>query len=283
MSRKKKNDGSSAGAGPGKPESLSIICGVRGVVRAHADLEGLQSSGVAREGVAMTSPNHENHFHDSVARHHLVRYGQMLHERHYVSSTDGNLSVRLPDGRILTTPTCISKRLMNPEDMVIVDLGGKKIQGTREPSSEIQMHLTIYKLRSDIHAVVHAHPCTATGFASVGIGLTEAICSEQVLNLGEVPLAPYGQPGTAEISESLRPLIQGHDAILLESHGVVTYGTNLSQAYLTMEAVEHCARITLVTKLLGRPTTLSDKDVSRLFALRTKARPMACDIAAGLM
>src|SRR5262249_48125084 len=153
---------------------------------------------------------------------------------------------------VLATPTCLSKRFMKPADMVIVDLDGKKEHGTREPSSEIQMHLTIYKLRADINAVVHAHPCIATGFASVGMGLTEAVCSEQVLNLGEVPLAPYARPGSLALSESLRPLIRDHDAVLMESHGVVTYDSSLPQAYLTMEAVEHCARIILVTKMLGR-------------------------------
>src|SRR5205807_2095661 len=103
----------------------------------------------------------------------IVSCGRMLHRRHYVSSTDGNLSVRLDASHVLTTPTGVSKWWMKSEQMVIVDMAGNKIGGLCEPSSEIEMHLTIYKMRPDVHAVVHAHPCTATGFAAAGIGLTE--------------------------------------------------------------------------------------------------------------
>jgi L-fuculose-phosphate aldolase len=158
--------------------------------------------------------------------------------------------------------------------MVVVDLSGNRVAGHRHPSSEIGMHLMIYRLRPDIEAVVHAHPYVATGFAAAGMGLTEPVCSELVLTLGQVPLAPYAQPGTAELSEALRPFISAHDAILMESHGVVTYGRDLEKAYLNMEAVEHCSRIMLVTKLLNTGKSLSRRDVDQLLSVRRQAGPV---------
>jgi L-fuculose-phosphate aldolase len=205
-------------------------------------------------------------------RRDLAFFGGLLHKRHYISGADGNLSVRLDSKHVLTTPTGVSKGFMKPQDMVIVDLDGRKVSGLSEPSSEIQMHLTIYKLRPEVGAVIHAHPCTSTGFACAGLDLAEAVCSELVLTLGRVPLAPYAPPGSSELSESLKPYIQSYDAILMESHGVVAYGRKLLHAYLNMEAVEHCAMITLVTRLLGRAKTLNEKEVSHLLALRTKNR-----------
>jgi L-fuculose-phosphate aldolase len=205
-------------------------------------------------------------------RRDLVFFGRQLHRRHYISGADGNLSVRLDSEHVLTTPTGVSKGFMRPQEMVIVDLNGEKVSGLSEPSSEIQMHLTIYKLRPEVSAVIHAHPCTATGFASAGLDLAEAVCSELVLTLGRVPLAPYAPPGSSELSESLKPFIKNYEAILMESHGVVAYGQKLMDAYLNMEAVEHSAMITLVTRLLGRAKTLNEKEVSHLLARRTKAR-----------
>src|SRR6266567_2792300 len=147
-------------------------------------------------------------------RHDLTEYGRMLHAQGFVAATDGNLSVRLDRERVLITPTGFSKGMMEPEDMVVVDLHGKKLSGFYNPSSEIVMHLTIYRMRPDVGAVVHAHPCTATGFASAGIALDQPLCSEIVITLGAVPLAPYATTGTMELSESLEPFIPYHDAIL---------------------------------------------------------------------
>lgn len=203
----------------------------------------------------------------------LAHFGKLLHKRHYISSTDGNLSVRLDEGHILTTPTGVSKGFMRPGDMVVVDLHGRKISGPSEPSSELGMHLTIYKLRPDIQAVVHAHPCVATAVASAGLDLTEPICSELVLSLGSIPLAPYALPGTQEVSQSLSPYIKQHDAILMQNHGVVAYGHSLERAYLNMESVEHCATIMLVTRLLGKCRILNRNEVMRLLSIKSGKKP----------
>jgi L-fuculose-phosphate aldolase len=131
------------------------------------------------------------------------------------------------------------------------------------------MHLTIYKMRPDVGAVVHAHPCTATGFASAGIALDEPLCSEIVVTLGSVPLAPYATTGTAALSQSLAPFIPNHNAILMANHGVVTYGADIQQAYLRMEAVEHYAKIVLVARQLGRAEWLDGREVERLVQARS--------------
>jgi L-fuculose-phosphate aldolase len=194
----------------------------------------------------------------------------MLHERGYVAAMDGNLSVRLGKGRILATPTAMSKGKMRPSDMVIVDMEGRRLDGRRDVSSEIAMHLLIYKLRPDIQAVVHAHPPTATGFAAAGMPLNKPLVCEVVIGLGSIPLAKYGTPGTPELGKSLEPLIPEYDAILMSNHGVVAYGEDLQQAYMKMETVEHFAQIALVTHLLGRQQPLNSQELEKLMVARTK-------------
>ncbi len=203
-------------------------------------------------------------------REDIVRLGRMLHDRGYIAATDGNLSVRLDHDTILSTPTAMSKGMLEPEDLVVVDMSGKKVAGRRGISSEIAMHLLIYRLRPDTHGIVHAHPPAATGYAAAGLPLNMALISEIVLALGCVPLARYGTPGTPELTEALQPLVPQHDAILMANHGVVAYGKDLLQAYMKMETVEHFARISLVTHLLGRHQLLSQEDVSKLLSARER-------------
>jgi L-fuculose-phosphate aldolase len=194
----------------------------------------------------------------------------MLHERGYVAAMDGNVSVRLDRRRILATPTSMSKGWMRPSDMVVVDPQGRRLAGRRDVSSEIAMHLLIYRLRPDVQAVVHAHPPTATGFAAAGMALNVPLVCEVVIGLGSIPLAEYGTPGTPELTKSLEPLIPQYDAILMSNHGVVAYGADLEQAYMKMETVEHFAQIALVTHLLGRQQPLKDRELEKLILARGK-------------
>jgi L-fuculose-phosphate aldolase len=203
-------------------------------------------------------------------REQLVHFGKLIHEQGFVSATDGNLSLRLDSNRIMATPTGMSKGMMSAEDMVVVDMKGQKVEGERNVSSEIAMHLTIYRMRPDVKAVVHAHPCTATGFASAGMPLDDPICSEVIITLGAVPLAEYATTGTPELSESLMPYIPDYDAILLANHGAVSYGADLMTAYLKMEALEHFAKIMLVTHQLGRQEVLSEAEIRKLVEARAK-------------
>src|SRR3954471_16843163 len=207
---------------------------------------------------------------ESQVREDLVRFGKLIHQQGFVSACDGNLSVRLDSHRILATPTGVSKGMMQTSDMVVVDLHGKRLEGEHEVSSEIAMHLTIYRTRPDIQSVVHTHPPTATGFASAGMALDQPICSEVVVSLGAVPLADYGTTGTPELSASLLPYIHDYDAMLLANHGTVTYGSDLMHAYLKTEAVEHFAKIMLVTQQLGRQQTLSPANIRKLVEARSR-------------
>jgi L-fuculose-phosphate aldolase len=203
-------------------------------------------------------------------RRDICAVGRWIHDRGYVASTDGNISVRLGPDRILMTPTAMSKAMMNPEDLVIIDLEGQRVSGLRRPSSELGMHLLIYRLRPDINAVCHAHPPTATGYAAAGIPLDKPILCELVIGLGSIPVAQYGTPGTSELGASIEPYVQGHNAILMANHGVVTYGPDLLTAFLRMETTEHFAQVSLVTERLGRKVLLSGSDVEKLVAARAR-------------
>jgi L-fuculose-phosphate aldolase len=220
-------------------------------------------------------------------RREIVFFGKMLHDRGYVAAMDGNLSVRLGENRILSTPTSMCKGMMRPSDLVIVDMEGRVVVGKRSVSSEIGMHLLIYRNRPDVRGVVHAHPRTATGFAAAGIALNKPLVCEVVIGLGSIPLAKYGTPGTPELAEALEPLVSQYDAILMSNHGVVAYGADLHQAYMKMETVEHFAEIALVTHMLGCQQPLGDRELEKLMIVRTKyqgnksAAPMPLAIGDG--
>ena len=214
--------------------------------------------------------------HDS--RLEILRFGKLLHERGLIAATDGNISVRLNASLVLITPTCISKGMMTTEDLIVVDMLGRKVSGFRDVSSEVSMHLTIYSMRHDINAIVHAHPPTATGFAACGLALDQALISEVLLSLGTVPLAHYATPGTSELSEALEPYIPDHDAVLMANHGVVTYGCDLMQAYMNMETVEHFAKIALVVKQLGCEHPLAADQVNKLQEIRQRLRHYKLEI-----
>jgi L-fuculose-phosphate aldolase len=214
------------------------------------------------------SPGHRKS--EDQHRRDICLAGRWVHARHFVAATDGNISVRLDHARLLTTPTAMSKGMMTTDDLVVTDMQGKRLAGNRQPSSELGMHLLIYRRRPDVHAVCHAHPPIATGYAAAGIPLNKAIVSEVVLSLGCIPVAPYATPGTPELTEALEPLVQNYDAILMANHGVVTCGPDLLTAFFRMETVEHFAQVSLVTELLGKQTLLSGRDVEKLLAARAR-------------
>jgi len=204
------------------------------------------------------------------SRAEIVKIGKMLHQRGFIAACDGNLSVRLNRREVLVTPTAMSKGGMKTADLVIVDLAGRKLKGRRDVTSEIGMHLLIYRMRPDVNGIVHAHPRTATGFAAAGIALDQPLACEVVIGLGQIPLAPYGTPGTPELARTLEPLVPQYDAILMANHGVVTYGSDLQSAYMKMETVEHFAQIALVTYILGRQQLLDGAELEKLIAARKK-------------
>jgi L-fuculose-phosphate aldolase len=198
----------------------------------------------------------------------IVEVGRRVYARGYVASNDGNISVRLDERRLLTTPKSVSKGFMTPDMMVVTDLSGKKLSAGRDPSSELLMHLAVYRNRPDVRAVVHAHPPLATGFAVAGIPLDKAVLAEVITTLGSIPIADYGTPSTPELADAVSAHIKAHDGLLLANHGALTVAHELYAAYYKMETIEHFARISLVARLLGGERVLSREEVMRLQALR---------------
>jgi L-fuculose-phosphate aldolase len=205
---------------------------------------------------------------EPLLRAQIVEVGRRLYARGYTASNDGNISVRLDAGRLLMTPKSVCKGFMTPEMMCITNLEGLKLAGERDPSSEMQMHLEVYRQRPDVVAVVHAHPPTATGFAVAGIPLDRAVLAEVVTTLGSIPIAEYATPSTRELPEAVRKYIKAHDGMLLANHGALTVGSDLFSAYFKMETIEHFAKISLVARLLGGERLLSRQEVERLQGLR---------------
>src|SRR2546423_10050301 len=196
--------------------------------------------------------------------------GRWMYERGHIVACEGNISVRLDDGSVLTTPTCMNKGMLAPQDLVITDMHGRQLAGDRKVSSELAMNLLFYRMRPDVMAICHGHPPTATGFAVAGRALNYALLPEVVVGLGQIPLVQYATPGTQELSEAIEPFVPHYDALLLANHGAVTCGPDLCTAFFRMETIEHAAKITLAAELAGTPVLLSQKEVAKLTAARSR-------------
>ena len=213
----------------------------------------------------------------------IVEIGKRIWQRGYVASNDGNISVVLNENEILTTPTGISKGFMTTDMIIKCDKTGKVISGNSKyrPSSEVKMHLEVYKERPDVKSVVHAHPTYATSFAVAGIPLDKCVLPEAIIVIGSVPIAPYGLPSTMEIPDAIRPFIKTSDALLLENHGALTLGSDLLNAYHKMETLEHTASIIWKAIQLGNMNVLPEGERDRLMTLREKfhlpGRIAVCD------
>lgn len=200
----------------------------------------------------------------------MCEIGKRVYNRGMVAANDGNFSVKLSENKFLCTPTGVSKGFMTPEYICKVDAEGNVIEANEgfKPSSEIKMHMRVYKEREDVKAVVHAHPMYATTFAVCGLPLTEPIMPEAVLSLGTVPLAKYGTPSTMEIPDAVSEYLPYYDAVLLENHGALSYADSLMGAYHKMESLEFYARLLYQAKMLGGPKELTDEQVKRLYGMR---------------
>jgi len=205
------------------------------------------------------------------ARQEVVRVCQRLYDRGLIAGGEGNVSVRIGTDRLLVTPAGMSKVDVRPEDLVEIGLDGRKIRGAHRASTEIAVHLRIYRRRPDVGAVVHAHPPTATGFAVAGEGFVACVLPEVIFTVGSIPLVPYAMPGTSELADRFEPFLGAHDAFLMANHGATTVGATLTVAHQRMESVEQTARILLTARLLGRVNTLSSEDVRALPEARARA------------
>lgn len=198
--------------------------------------------------------------------------GKRIYDRNMVAANDGNISVKLNENEFLCTPTGVSKGFMTPDFICKVDAQGNVIQANKgyKPSSEIKMHMRVYAKRPDVGSVVHAHPVYATSFAIAGIPLTQPIMPEAVIALGCVPIAEYGTPSTMEIPDNVEKYLPYYDAVLLESHGALTWSTDLLSAYLKMESVEFYAQLLYQSRQLGGPKEFDNNTVQKLYEIRRK-------------
>ena len=202
------------------------------------------------------------------ARDEIPLVCRRLYERGLVAGPDGNVSVRQADGSIVVTPSGLSKVDVTPDDLVVVTLDGRVLEGRHAPSSELRMHLRLYQRRPDIRAVVHAHPPAATAFAVVGESFVAPVLPEVILQLGKVPLLPYATPGSDALADAFEPFVANHDGFLMANHGATTIGPTLATAHRRMESLEHAARILLAARALGTVNELSAVDVQSLRATR---------------
>lgn len=200
----------------------------------------------------------------------ICEIGRRIYMNGFVAANDGNISVKVGENEFYCTPTGVSKGFMTPDMIIRVDADGNKIDGSLNPSSEIKMHLRVYRERPDVNAVVHAHPPIATAFAVCNIPLNEYIMPEAVLFLGTVPVCAYGTPSTDEIPESLQPYLQDHDAFLLQNHGALTVGNTLMRAYFNMESVEFYAKVSKYAKELGGGREFNDEEMGKLAEIRKR-------------
>lgn len=200
----------------------------------------------------------------------ICEVGRRLYQQGYIAAMEGNISIRVDENEILSTPAGVCKGYLTPEMIVTCDLDGAKTGGHLRVSTEIAMHLTVYRARPDVRAVTHAHPPKSTGFAVAGIPLDRAVLAEVVVTLGCIPLAEYGTPSTQQLADSIDRLIRQADGILLSNHGAITVGADAYEAYYKMEVIEHFAEVSLVARLLGGERLLPGAEVNRLMSLREK-------------
>jgi L-fuculose-phosphate aldolase len=206
--------------------------------------------------------------HTDSVRHDIVAVCQRLYQCGFIAGTEGNVSVRVEPDRVWITPSGYHKGLIHPEDLLLIDDTGQVCFGHGKPSSEMPMHLALYRGRPDIRAVVHAHPPLATALTVAGYGLQMPLLPEVVVTLGEVPTVPYQLPTTWEFAQAVAAAMQQAEAALLENHGCVTVGVSLQAAVNAMETVERAAQVFYLAKTLGRVQALPSAAVEALRRLR---------------
>lgn len=194
----------------------------------------------------------------------IVACASRLWQAGLIAGADGNISVRVGDDLLVVTPRGMPKAGLGTSDLVLVSLAGEQLGGFRSPSSELDLHLRIYRERRDVGAVVHAHPPTATGFAVAGVSIPGDVLPESISLLGPVPVLPYATPGTRAVGAGVLPYLRDHGGVLLANHGAVTWGRDLEQAQIRMESLEHAARILLAARSVGEVTPLTAAQVAQL-------------------
>lgn len=213
----------------------------------------------------------EKYMTDFEAKKAILDIGRRMYDKGFVAANDGNISCKTGPRTIWTTPTGVSKGFMTQDMLVKMDLDGKVLMGRMKPSSEVKMHLRVYRENPELKAVAHAHPPVATSFAIAGISLDSAILTEAVMGLGSIPIARYATPGTEEVPDSIAPFVNTHNGVLLANHGALTWGNDIYQAFYRLESVEYYATVLMYTgNVIGRQNILSCSQVDKLLDIRKK-------------
>jgi L-fuculose-phosphate aldolase len=186
-------------------------------------------------------------------RTEIIRNGRKLWERQYVDGNGGNLSVRLGAEFVLCTPTMLSKADLEPADICLSDLNGKILAGDRTLTSELLLHLEIYKANPKARAVVHCHPPYATAFAMAGIIPPNGMIPEYEVFIGPAAVAPYETPGTQAFAETVLPFVHEHNTILLKNHGVVCWADTVTHAEWLAEIIDTYCKTYMIAKQIGTP------------------------------
>jgi L-fuculose-phosphate aldolase len=200
----------------------------------------------------------------------ICEIGRRLYNRGFAAANDGNITVRLNDRELLCTPTMVSKGFMKPEDICKVDYDGKQLAGSRRRTSEVLLHLAVYKNRPDVNAVVHCHPPHATAFAVAHEPIPKCVLPEVEVFLGEVPIAKYATPGDQRLPNTIVPYVKDCNTILLANHGTVSWGPTLELAYFNTEIIDAYCRILLLAKQLGRVHYFTEKENSELMEFKKR-------------
>jgi L-fuculose-phosphate aldolase len=207
---------------------------------------------------------------ERAAREFICEVGRRLYDRGFAAANDGNITVRLNEKEILCTPTMVSKGYMKPDDVCVVDYDGKQLRGTKKRTSEVLLHLVVYKQRPDVNGVVHCHPPHATAFAVAHEPIPKCILPEVEVFLGEVPIAPYETPGDQRFANTILPYVKDCNTILLANHGTLTFGPDLEKAYFNTEIIDAYCRILLLAKQLGRINYFNEQKTRELLTLKKK-------------
>lgn len=219
---------------------------------------------------------------DMEAKDTIIEIGKRMYQRDFVAANDGNISIKVSENEIWTTPTGVSKGFMTKDMLVKMNMDGKILIGNSKPSSEVKMHIRVYKENKDVMAVTHAHPPIATSFAIAGICLDKAVLPEAVVNLGTVPIAHYAKPGSGEVPESIAPYCKEYNAVLLANHGALTWGSSGIEAYYRLESLEYYAKILMYTgHIICKANELSCNQVDQLIEIRETLGIMSGGIPRG--
>lgn len=205
---------------------------------------------------------------EAQAKRDILEAGRRLYQRGFMAGNDGNISARVSETEIWATPSGVSKGFLTEDMLVKLDLEGRVLDGALRPSSEIKMHLAVYRASPKVGGVVHAHPPVSSAFAAAGQPLDTALLQEAVVTLGVIPVAPFALPGSEELAEGVAALAGPYNGALLEHHGAVAWGRDVMQALYRMESIEHNATVLLIARQGGLFRPMTEKQIDALLALR---------------